>query len=144
MWIAIAAIVLISGIALMIAINRKRNGVEKKESPVVTKKIKRVGERQKVKKYISGIQYISSSNRSTGKSFIRISQGSEPPAGTISIGDTIILEDAKDYTGTFKVNDTWVKDGQDRGIFILEKETTNQVRPGGKIYLEKEVEIVTV
>ncbi len=132
MWIAIGAAVLIALILLAIGIRKRKD----KEIADTKKKKVKVKTVKAPRRYIGGVQYIAPSNKPTGKSFIRIAQGSEPTQGTISIGDTIILEAAGIYTGTYKVNEVWIKDGKDSGIYILEKETVTKVRPGGKIYLD--------
>ncbi len=84
---------------------------------------------------IGGLQYISESKRATGTAFIRIAQGSEPDAGTIQKGELIIVEDAGDFSGKYKVSDIFIKDDKDAGIFINERTVSETHRPGGKIYM---------
>ena len=89
----------------------------------------------KTKTLIGGLQYIAPSKRATGTAFIRIAQGSEPDAGTIQKGQYIMVEDAGEFTGKYKVSDIWVKEDKDAGVFIMEKTVSETIRPGGKIYM---------
>ncbi len=134
MWIGLGVLVL-AIIITIIAVKSNKNkeqarkdAIPPPEPPLGTPKTKTL---------IGGLQYIAPSKRATGKAFIRIAQGSEPDAGTIQKGQYIMVEDAGEFTGKYKVSDIWVKDDKDAGVFIMEKTVSETIRPGGKIYMFK-------